>query len=186
MITRAVLFGLLAVTTVTDVRWRKVFNWTTYPGVVLGLALNIFASLLGTKLLQGTDSNYPVADAWQDSLYGFLACFGLMIVCYMFFTGFGGGDVKLMAMIGAFFGLQLGLEALLWTFVIAACMALIILIWQAGPVELARRFGAYAAFAIRHGRGTPVTEADRIPLQTTLWISPSALIGAMIVHFQWF
>jgi len=186
MITRAVLFGLLTVTTVTDIRWRRIFNWTTYPGIALGVLLNVLASVFATKALQGTDPNQLPSDAWQDSLLGCLACFGLMIVCYVFFGDLGGGDVKLMAMTGAFLGLYAGLEVLLWTFVIAACMSLIILVWNAGPIEVARRMGAYAWFVARHGRGTPVTEADRIPLRTKLFLSPSALIGGLIVHFQWF
>ena len=57
-----------------------------------------------------------------------------MIVCFVFFPGIGGGDVKLMAMVGALLGTYDGLEALLWTFVLAACFGLIVLVWRVGPL----------------------------------------------------
>ena len=51
----------------------------------------------------------------------------------------GGGDVKLIAMLGAFLGLEKGIEAMLWTFVLGGCMALIVLVWRVGPWRLAVR-----------------------------------------------
>ena len=62
-----------------------------------------------------------------------------MIVCFVVFPGIGGGDVKLMAMIGALLGWEKGLEALLWTFVLGACFSLIILVWRVGPVTTVSR-----------------------------------------------
>src|SRR5438270_468124 len=67
----------------------------------------------------------------EDSLKGFAVCGGLMLVCFVFF-GIGGGDVKLIAMMGAFLGFYRGVEALLWTFVLGAAAGLAILIWRVG------------------------------------------------------
>ena len=39
--------------------------------------------------------------ALLDCVGGLLTCGLLMVVCFVFFPGIGGGDVKLMAMIGA-------------------------------------------------------------------------------------
>ena len=70
----------------------------------------------------------------SDSVGGLLTCGVLMIVCFVVFPGIGGGDVKLMAMLGALMGTYDGLEALLWTFVLGACFSLIVLVWRVGPV----------------------------------------------------
>ena len=40
-------------------------------------------------------------------------------------------------MLGAMLGPEKGIEAMLWTFVLGGCMALIVLIWRVGPWRLA-------------------------------------------------
>ena len=74
----------------------------------------------------------------MQSATGLTACGAIMILCFVLFQ-IGGGDVKLIAMSGAFLGPQLGIEALLWTFVIGGAAALIILIWKIGIFKLSRR-----------------------------------------------
>ncbi len=54
-----------------------------------------------------------------------------MLVLFVFFR-IGGGDVKLLAMLGAFLGLEQGIETLLWTFVLGGAVGLI-------GADLARR-----------------------------------------------
>ena len=50
-------------------------------------------------------------------------CGAAMLVCYVLFAGgVGGGDLKLIAMMGAWLGVYRGLEAMLWTMVIAGGM----------------------------------------------------------------
>src|SRR3989304_5239036 len=71
----------------------------------------------------------------SDSLLGLLACGLMMLACFVMFR-VGGGDVKLIAMLGAFLGPQQGITALLWTFVLGACVGLIVLIWRVGPVRM--------------------------------------------------
>ena len=104
MLATALLFGLLAVATLTDVRWRKIYNTTTYPGILLALFANGAATWMGVDAVTGSEQQfawYGLVGLW-DSLLGLLACGGVMIVCYVFFAGgIGGGDIKLIAMIGA-------------------------------------------------------------------------------------
>ena len=52
-----------------------------------------------------------------DAALGMFVCGGLLLVCYVFFS-IGGGDVKLLAMLGAFLGIEQGIEVVLWTLVL--------------------------------------------------------------------
>src|SRR6478609_9232265 len=120
----ALLVILTATAAVTDVVYHRIYNWITYPGIVLALAVNC--------LDNGWNDGYP---GLEDSLKGFALCGGLMLVSFVLFR-VGGGDVKLMAMLGAFLGLERGLDALLWTFVLGAAAGLAVLIWRVGLIRL--------------------------------------------------
>ena len=91
----AVIFiGALAVISFLDLRHRLIPDAITIPGAVLGVALS-FHSTQPTPL---------------DSILGFVAGGGALLVpaiIYRFVTGvegIGGGDIKLLAMIGTFLG----------------------------------------------------------------------------------
>ena len=93
------LLLLLVAATITDIRAQMIYNWNTYPGIVLGFVMRSVAGGM---------------PAFEDSVKGFFVCGGLMLVCFVLF-GLGGGDLKLIAMMGAFLGFERGVEALLWT-----------------------------------------------------------------------
>jgi len=136
MVATVILLGLLLVAAVTDVWRRKIYNWTIYPGILIALGLNGLAWVLGVDATSGIAPFWGVV-GFADSLLGFLLCGAIVLVCYVFFSGgVGGGDVKLIAMMGAFLGVHRGLEALLWTFILGGCMALIALVWQVGLLKL--------------------------------------------------
>lgn len=189
MVCTALLVGLLLVTTITDVGWREIHNWTTYPGIIIALLISGIATWLGVDLINGTDSQratYGII-AFTDSLFGFLSCGVVMLICYVFFPGgVGGGDVKLIAMIGAFLGVMSGLEAMLWTFVLGGCMALIMLVWRYGLMTLVTRSASVMWLILRSGGKLRPTEEEREPMKTDLFLSPSALIAVLIVRFQLF
>jgi len=185
MVTTVLLVGLLAVATVTDVSRHKIYNWTTYPGILAALALNG----VGTVLVSTTDVDPQWLRAWlgwigaAQSLFGFLACGLVLLVCFVLFK-VGGGDVKLMAMLGAFLGPDRGIEAMLWTFVLGGAMALIVLIWRVGPVRLIARVLRQVLWTVRLGRWSPLTPDERAQLQPPLFLAPSALAAVIIVQFS--
>lgn len=161
----AVLIGLLIVATITDVRHQLIYNWNTYPGILGGLGLRWWeAGRVGL----------------DDGLQGVLACGGLMLFCFMFF-GLGGGDVKLLAMIGAFLGFERGIEALLWTLVLGGVLGMAVLIWKMGVLTLLQG-GIRQVIRVIRARGWVPLESDmRAPLGQLLYLAPAALTGVVIV-----
>ena len=186
MIATALLVGLLLLAAFTDVRWRKIFNWTTYPGVLIALGCSGLAMLCGVDAAAGAEAQIAVYGfvSLQDSLAGLLLCGAVMLACYVFFPGgIGGGDVKLVAMMGAFLGVRAGIEAMLWTFILGGSAALILLVWRLGLWTLLVGAAKYVLLTLRLGRLTPSTEEERNPLKAGLYLSPSALAAVILVRF---
>lgn len=172
-----VLFCLLFVAAVTDLRRHKIYNWTTYTGMLAALVLNALG--WGTR---GT--------GWaslQDSLAGLIACGFIMLFCFVLFN-LGGGDVKLIAMIGAFLGLQQGIEALLWTCVLGGISAVAMLIWQLGFLRIISKTAGHLVLVVRARSWIPLSVEERQPLSRGLYLAPSALVAVGIVltrHDLW-
>jgi prepilin peptidase CpaA len=171
----AVLLLLFTATAaVTDFRDHKIYNWTTYPGILLAFAVSF--------LRHGWDDGYWNDPALEGSLKGFALCGGMMLVCFVFF-GVGGGDVKLMAMLGAFFGMERGVEALLWTFVLGGAAGLCTLIWRVGLWHLIKNAVRHVLWSLRLVSWLPLSDDERKQLQPPLFLAPSALVAAVIVCF---
>ena len=183
-----VSFGLLlllvAVVAYTDFRWGKIYNATTYPGILAALLINTIGSFVDWR---GWESQ-----GWQrvvgwiglgQSVLGLLACGGILLICYVFFR-LHAGDVKLMAMVGAFLGVNEGIEVLLWTFVIAAAVAVTLLLWRHGAWQLARQAGSRLGAAIRFRDPAQLAAPEGSPLKTMLALAPSSLIALVLVRFQ--
>lgn len=107
-----------------DAAMRRVPNVLTYPAILIGLILNVaLAPLLG--FMQA-----DVAERWLGSpgatqaLWGFLLCAGFGIVSFAA-RGLGGGDVKLLAAVGALLGWSAVLPVLFNTLVIAAVIGIV-------------------------------------------------------------
>src|SRR4029079_6283305 len=110
-ISTVLLLALATIVAATDLFTHKIYNWTTYTGIVLALTVNWL------------ERGWEGPGGLEDSLKGFALCGGLMLAAYVLFN-LGGGDVKLLAMVGAFLGVEQGLEALLWTFVLGGITGL--------------------------------------------------------------
>ncbi|MBL8849115.1 MAG: prepilin peptidase [Planctomycetaceae bacterium] len=159
---------LTAVAAVTDFRRQKIYNWTTYPGIVLGLGL------------QGGTAGWT---GLEDGVWGFLACGGIMLACFVFFPDLGGGDVKLIAMLGAGLGLNDGILAMLWTFVIGFCAGLAFLIWSVGARTLLLRTVSTLREVLVLRRVSPAAPGS--PMRRWLYLAPAALAAVLIVRWQW-
>jgi len=108
----AAAFALLA--GITDLRWRRIPNWLTYPTLPTAIVLHAaVAGWNGTKL----------------SLLGAGLGLGILLP-FVIIRSLGGGDWKLAGCLGAFFGPERFLKVLLVTLIINGFMALIFVVWQ--------------------------------------------------------
>jgi prepilin peptidase CpaA len=109
----------------TDWRSRKIPNWLTVPGLVVGVSVNALAGgWLGLKA----------------SLLG--AGLGLLLLLpFVFLRSLGAGDWKLAGALGAFVGWQVLLNLLFWSVFVAGIMALGLVIYKRRFVQTLRNIG---------------------------------------------
>jgi prepilin peptidase CpaA len=106
-----VLLALLVGAAIYDVRYRRIPNWLTLCGVLLGLLLNW---LIG-----------PPEGGVLFSVEGFVAGFGVYMFLHLL-RAMGAGDVKLMGAVGALVGWQRWFGIFLITAVVGGVMALLL------------------------------------------------------------
>jgi len=183
------LFGLLIGATVCDLGWRRLPNRLTYGGMGAAVLLAIAETALRPEKTTGwwgaaLGEISPLAVVgWGDSLLGLAVCGGIMVACYVVF-GEGGGDVKLLAMIGAFLGPFDGVLVMLWTFTLGASLAIVTLLWSVGAVELVRRIGRAARRYVRTGSRDVMNEEERKLLKAKLLVAAPALVATVLVVFR--
>ena len=111
---------LLGVAVWCDVTSRRIPNWLVFTGMALGLVLN---GVLPKGF--GFNSYLPGGLGWIASLEGLAIGLAVMLPLYLL-RAMGAGDVKLMAMVGAFLGVEQVLGAVVATFLVGGVMALAI------------------------------------------------------------
>jgi Flp pilus assembly protein protease CpaA len=171
MLSTILVLGFALTAAITDLWRKKIYNWTTYPGILTGLVVSAFE---------------PQGIGWEDSLLGIVGCGLMMVFCFLCFPKFGGGDVKLITMLAAFLGWYHGLECMLWTFVLAAILGLSILIWRFGVLHLLGRMLKQIWWLGAYRQWLPLTQEDRQALEPELFLAPAALVAVVIVKFSVF
>ena len=123
LILNAVLIVCLILSAVTDVLYGKIYNYVTYSAVVAGVILNtVFYGEAGLRV----------------SFFGFAIGFGpFLILCLL--GVINGGDVKLLAAIGALRGYPFIIRAIFLSFLVAAFFALAKMIWKGQVVVTIKR-----------------------------------------------
>lgn len=112
----AVLAVLVTLAATLDARSRRVPNWLTVSGAVAGLVLHTYTS------------------GWGGAKFSLLGLgLGFVIFLPLFaLRGMGGGDVKLMAAIGAMAGVSNTFVIFILTAVIGGILALGLVLWKRG------------------------------------------------------
>lgn len=118
----AVLFALLLLAGVIDFYTYRIPNWLTAGGIVFGLILSIVSPFY---------RDYGFFWAVGGMLIGFL----IMLPCYILKI-MGAGDVKLMAMVGAFLGVTDTLHAVIYSFIAGGLAALMFALYNKAFIRL--------------------------------------------------
>lgn len=105
----AVLIAILALATASDVREHRIPNWLIAVGLLIAVTYHALA---------------PFGEGAKFTLTGLLVGFFTMLPFYALRT-MGAGDVKLMAMIGAYLGASATINAVLATLVAGGVLALL-------------------------------------------------------------
>jgi prepilin peptidase CpaA len=150
---------LLAAAVWSDLRTRRIPNALVFGGAVLGLVLN--------TLYAPGDSLYTTPFGGLglvDALYGLGAGLGLLLPMYMLRT-LGAGDVKLMAMVGAFVGPHAVLGCTLTTLICGGVLALAVAAWTGRLRALLRNTYHMGLHALFRGLGieAPAEASGRLP-----------------------
>jgi prepilin peptidase CpaA len=124
----AILVGaeLLAVTAgATDLRSRRIPNWLTVPGLLIGVAANAAVGGWG---------------GLKTSLLG--AGLGLLLLLpFVLLRSLGAGDWKLAGALGAFTGPAALLDMLLGSILVAGIMAAALVIYKGRTLQTVRNIG---------------------------------------------
>jgi prepilin peptidase CpaA len=108
------IIGVAIVGAITDVTKRKIYNWLTYPALAAGFLLQFVAHGWGSVFGLGLVSSILGA-GFCTVVFGAFCVWG---------KGFGAGDVKLMAALGALAGFVHSMNVAMATALIGAVMAL--------------------------------------------------------------
>jgi prepilin peptidase CpaA len=103
-----------------------------------------------------------------------------MVACFILFN-IGGGDVKLIAMMGAFLGVENGIEAMLWTFILGSIMGIGVLIWKLGVIHIFKKTWDHLRIVFKAKSWIPPTEEEREPMQRWLFLAPAGFTAGCII-----
>ena len=125
------LFALAA--GITDLRWRRIPNWLTYPAIPVAFALHAFAG------------------GWSEAMLsaaGLALGLGLLLP-FVLLRSLGGGDWKLVGALGAFLGWRHLLNVLVLTLLINALMAIVFIVAKKRIWRTLRNIGRLFAALFR-------------------------------------
>lgn len=165
---------LLAGAVAVDLRSRRIPNRLVAAGLLLAAGVHAAAWLAG---------GHPAAGAaWWSPLAGAASGLGLLMPFYLL-GAMGAGDVKLMAMIGAFVGAPAVVGVALYTLVAGGLLALVAMLGRGVAVQAVANLRLiFTDWALRLGSGQGARLA---PLQTTAARLPYALAIALGTAAQW-
>ncbi len=123
IIQMSVLGLVLIIAAITDLRTGKVFNWLTYPSILLGILLSVVLSMT-------VEGGVGTAAGFEATMVGFGVAF-LPFVLIKAMGGMGGGDVKLMGAVGAIGAdWRLSISAMFYALIVGAVLALIVMVFR--------------------------------------------------------
>jgi Flp pilus assembly protein protease CpaA len=186
-----VLVATLVTGAITDLRRRRIYNWTTYTAFLWAIAINLVATWYSTDSTPvfGFQPAAVAGVAWLGGVgiwqcvAGAAVCFAITLVGYDL-SGGGAGDVKIAAAIGALLGVHQGVYAVIYSYIIAAVAIVFWAVWTHGPFGLAKAISR--TLGNKLGPLWPFTpsDADAKLLLTPVPLGPYFAIGTLLVALE--
>jgi len=189
----------ILVLTITDLRVRLLPDLVTWPGFAAGLLFSLmvpprngFAVILGWRLLHLRLAGMAegILDGALGAAFGSFLLWGLAVAYKLVRKreGMGMGDVKMMAMVGAFLGLRgtfltILVGSLLGSVIgVSVVLALYLSGWKSELAKRASRRGLGSESALRWA----IASQYQLPLGTFLGIGALAMVYlAPLVASEW-
>ncbi len=189
----ALVVALVVPAAVVDLRAGKVPNWVTYPAILAGLVIH---ALLGGWV---GDANAGSRVSWLGpAVFGYGNDMGLTGAAVGFAVGFfplmvvwlaggiGGGDAKLVGAIGAIGGWRLAVGAMMYGFVIAALMAVVVMVYKKVTLRTLRRVWHTVVLLVTPGAkpADPTSkDSPQIPFAVALCLGTVAAMISMFLRW---
>jgi Flp pilus assembly protein protease CpaA len=173
-----VLLAVLATCAVTDVRGNRIYNWATYSAFLWALAINLAATFwpsMPPTWLGGVGIG--------KSLAGGGLCFLITLAGYHMSLR-GAGDVKLAAAIGALLGVQYGVFAVAYSYIVAAVAIIIWSTWVNGPLTIVKAFARTIGKVLGPLWPFPPSSSDTELLLRPIPLGPYFAIGTLLVVLE--
>lgn len=167
LVVMLILWGVLAIGVITDLRWSRIPNWLTFPAMVAGITAHSWSSGVEGAVF---------------ATVGLTVGLGVFLVLYL--TGsVGAGDVKLLAAVGTLIGPYGALVSGIFAMVIGGVYALCAMWYRWGLSELIIRLAVAAQGALLKG-GTSWMQDLALPfrLRYGLAIAAGTLLFSLGIH----
>lgn len=173
-----VLLAVLATCAFTDVRGHRIYNWATYSAFLWAVLINVVA----------LDWNSAPPD-WlgsvgiAKSLGGAGLCFLITLAGYHM-SGRGAGDVKLATVIGALLGVQGGVFAVAYSYIVAAVAIIVWSTYVNGPMAIVKAALRTVGNVLGPLWPFPPTACDSALLLRPIPLGPYFAIGTLLVVLE--
>lgn len=148
VLAKAYIFtSLLLILSAIDIDIQKLPNRLTFPGMIIGFALAFVVFPEGPMEWRNIPIGYRYLDSFIGWLGGGLALYliAMISIVLMKKVGMGGGDIKLVAMMGAFLGWKALIVALFIGFLLGAIFSLLLIMMKVASMKSLIPFGPYLA-----------------------------------------
>ncbi len=175
----AFLAAVLCIAGWTDLRTEKIFNWLTYPAILIGL--------IGHGIVGGSPWSSPVATQTgvmdlTDSFAGLAVGFLPMFLAWQA-GGIGGGDAKLMAAVGALTGWRFVLTAMFYGLAVSVVYSLLVLLRRKIVRDtLGRVFRFMWLALLKNNPGDPATDqSPKVPFGFCLSVGAGVVLIVILI-----
>ncbi|HHV34461.1 MAG TPA: prepilin peptidase [Syntrophomonadaceae bacterium] len=163
-----VLFIVILICLITDLRERKIYNKVVFPAAAVGIIVNT--------------AHLGLPGLWT-SIGGLITGVLIFIVPFAM-GGLGAGDVKLLGAVGALKGPLFALYTALGTALIGGVIALLVLLWQSRLLSTLKRLGAAVGVLVGGGGKTALLFIDRTPYSSLIPYGLAIFLGTIAAY--WF